>query len=218
MYKLLLIDLDGVIRLWPDHIDRQIEAVAGLPAGAIKSAAFSVDILEAAITGRILEAAITGRCTDDEWRRAIAQKLAAKTGPAIATETVRRWSMSSGTVNAPCLQLLEELSESVRIALVTNATSRLNDDLRTLGIQERFASVFNSYHMGVAKPERTFFEQVLNATGTDPSATLYIDDSGSNVNAARELGIQSHLFEDTENLRRFLEAADVLQRAELYNQ
>ena len=209
MYTLLLIDLDGVIRLWPEHIDRQIEVAAGLPAGAIKRAAFSVDILEPAITGR---------CTDDEWRRAIELKLATTTGLAIATETIRRWSMSSGAVNAPCLQLVEELSESVRIALVTNATSRLNDDLRALGIQERFGSVFNSSQMGVAKPERAFFEQVLDITGTDPSATLYVDDSGSNVNAARELGIQSHLFEDAQNLRRFLEAADVLQRAKMYSQ
>jgi len=208
MYKLLIIDLDGVIRLWPHDIDRQIEAAAGLPVGAIKRAAFSVDILEPAITGR---------CTDEEWRCAIARKLATTTCPDIATEVVRRWSMSSGTVNTPCSQLLERLSKSVQIALVTNATSRLNEDLRTLGISEKFAAVFNSSQMGVAKPQRAFFEHVIRATGMTPSATLYVDDSGSNVSSARELGIQSHLYEDAENLRRFFEAAGVLQSADITN-
>jgi FMN phosphatase YigB (HAD superfamily) len=50
-----------------------------------------------------------------------------------------------------------------------------------------------------------------------PSATLHVDDSGSNVSSARELGIQSHLYEDAENLRRFFEAAGVLQSADITN-
>ena len=50
MIKALLIDLDGVIRLWPATQDADAEIAVGLPDGAIKRVAFAADLLLPAIT------------------------------------------------------------------------------------------------------------------------------------------------------------------------
>jgi len=59
MIQALLIDLDGVVRLWDPQLDLAIEQECGLSPGALRQAAFAPDLL----------AAITGHSRDEEWRR-----------------------------------------------------------------------------------------------------------------------------------------------------
>ena len=64
-YEAILVDLDGVIRHWKPS-DESIETAFSLPAGSIRRAAFSPEIVDLAITGAI---------ADEEWRERIAEKL-----------------------------------------------------------------------------------------------------------------------------------------------
>ncbi len=57
--RAVLTDLDGVLRIWDAHNFARAEAASGLPAGALRAAAFAPDLLEPAITGRV---------SDGGWR------------------------------------------------------------------------------------------------------------------------------------------------------
>lgn len=59
----------------------------------------------------------------------------------------------------------------------------------SLDYQERFDSCFYSCDVGVAKPDRGFFDRVAREIGADPSEILFIDDSEGNVNGARAAGL-----------------------------
>lgn len=64
-FKVLMVDLDGVIRPWEGQ-DGRIEPSYGLPKGAIRQIPFSPNLLSLAVTGQI---------TDEEWRQRIAERL-----------------------------------------------------------------------------------------------------------------------------------------------
>jgi 2-haloacid dehalogenase len=63
---------------------------------------------------------------------------------------------------------------------------------------------------GVTKPDRRIFELLIERFGLDPAATVFVDDSAANVDAARDLGIDAIRFHDAGALRRDLAARGLL--------
>ncbi|MET9656796.1 HAD-IA family hydrolase [Streptomyces sp. NPDC006510] len=53
-----------------------------------------------------------------------------------------------------------------------------------------------SHGIGVCKPDPRAFEVTCNQLGVLPQGCLFIDDVSVYVEAAREAGMQAHLFED----------------------
>lgn len=200
-YQALLIDLDGVLRLWPAD-DARLEDSFGLPAGAILKAAFEPGLLREAITGRI---------SDEAWRRRIEASLAAEHPTAEAVAAVQAWSAPCGEVNLPVLELLRQARESVKVVLVTNATSRLDRDLHHLGLSRELDIVINSSVVGTAKPGEEIFASALAAAGVAASRAVYVDDSLENVESATKLGVLSFHFQGITGLASFLQSAGVTQ-------
>lgn len=58
-------------------------------------------------------------------------------------------------------------------------------------LDELFDKVYLSYEMGKRKPEMACFEQVIEENALNPSTTLFIDDSESNIEGARNVGLQT---------------------------
>ena len=199
-FKTLLIDLDGVLRQWNDS-DIPAEMAFGLPANEIAAVAFSPSLLTPAITGVI---------TDQEWRARIAQELERRHEGCLAHVAVARWSQSPGTVDQSTLSLLQRCRGDLRLVLVTNATSRLTEDLVALGLTGVFDEVINSSELRVAKPADAFFRLALERAGVLANQALFIDDSVANVSAASALGIESHLFANHGAMAAFLRRHGVL--------
>lgn len=70
--------------------------------------------------------------------------------------------------------------------------------------------VISGAHPGLAKPDREIFELLLDRNGLRAKATVFIDDSPTNVAAAKELGLTTVTFTDTVALRRELAAYGLL--------
>lgn len=196
-YAVLLIDLDGVIRRWNQH-ETEIEAAHGLPTGSIRATAFAPERLLPAITGAISDAA---------WRRDVVAALAEYPG---AAQAISAWSRPSGDLDVQTLALLDRCAPHLKVVLVTNATSRLSDDLRALGIDNHFHAIINSSEIGAAKPDKRVYLAALRAAEANPEQALFVDDSAVNVEAAAALGITSHCFRNHTGLERFLADAGVL--------
>lgn len=71
---------------------------------------------------------------------------------------------------------------------------------------ERFAVRGLSCRIGSAKPEPAAYQWCIRALGLPPEDVLFVDDRADNVRAARELGLQGHVFTSPEGLLAALEA------------
>lgn len=75
---------------------------------------------------------------------------------------------------------------------------------------QSFDGIVVSAHEGIAKPDREIFRRLLERFRLPAAATLMIDDTRANLEAAAELGMRTVQFESAPKLRRFLEAEGLL--------
>ena len=57
-----------------------------------------------------------------------------------------------------------------------------------------------SYEVGAVKPEPAIYEKLIAGYALDPATCIFFDDIEKNVEAARKLGIESHLVRSEEDL------------------
>jgi putative hydrolase of the HAD superfamily len=195
----LLLDLDGVLRIWPSE-HAALERAHKLPAGSIGKTAFESTLLEQVITGRM---------TDEEWRTEIGSRLSTAFPSSRAVEAVTAWSTPAGAIHEEVLQLVISARERCRIGLVTNATDRLVRDLETLGLSRHLDFIVSSSDVGFAKPAREIFVRALAVAGAQPAEAVFVDDTAPNVAAADALGIRSHHFVSPAGLTAFLQSIGV---------
>ena len=191
----MLTDFDGVVRHWPPDVTASVEDQHGLQRGSLARTAFDPAILDDAITGRV---------TDSEWRSEIARRLAAMTDADTARSAVAAWSTGRGVVDQAALRVLHAARSVVALGLVTNATTRLDDDLARLGLSDAFDFVVNSSAIGCAKPSRCFYEHAARRCAYAHGAILFVDDRPENVDASIGFGFHGHLYRDPETLERLL--------------
>lgn len=189
----ILIDFDGVLRHWPSN-NSAIEEKHRLPEGVIVQYAFSP---------QFLLPAIRGQSSDNEWREVVALALAEAYPESAAAHAVAEWSQSVGSIDFELLDRLRSYT-APGLALVTNATSRLDSDLEAHGLETAFDHVFNSSEFGFVKPEKEFFTYILDVLSIDPQRLLFIDDIEENIEAAGRAGLNTHLFVGVEQLNQCL--------------
>lgn len=192
MVRALFIDLDGVIRIWHQQEDPAAEASFGLPPGAIRRVAFAPERLTPVITGQV---------SDPVWRAQIRAELARQFPAADTAGAVTWWSNPYGEVATEVVELLRSCRRQATLLLVTNATSRLPDDLRQLGIAAEFDHVINSSVVGAVKPDPAIFAAALAAAGVAASEALFVDDTLGHVEAAGRLGLVAHHYTSPTSLR-----------------
>ncbi len=193
--RVVLTDFDGVVRHWPSAVTASIEDRHGMKRGSLARTAFDPSILDDAITGQM---------TDSEWRSEVARRLGAETDPDTARSAVAAWSTSRGVVDQAALQVLQAAQCVAALGLVTNATTRLDDDLARLGLTEAFDFVVNSSAVGCAKPSRCFYEHAARRCGCERGAVLFVDDRPEKVEAAIDFGFHGHVHRDAATLERCL--------------
>ena len=191
----VLCDIDGVIRHWPAMDD--LEREHGLQPGAFAATAFA--------PARLLPA-ITGQVTDEAWRSAIASDLA-------AAEFVEAWSAMEPRVDADVVALLRKVRRFARLALVSNATSRLEEDLKRQSLDDLADVVVNTSRIGVAKPDPRVFAIAAESVGVPIDQCLFIDDTESHVLAARSIGMQAIHFRGIDDLRALRQSSGITSSA-----
>ena len=202
MLRALLIDLDGVIRLWRSQEDPAAEASFGLPPGSVRRVAFAPERLQPVITGQI---------RDEVWRSQIRDQLALEFPEANAAAAVGWWSSPYGEVDSAVLEMIGACRSRAAVVLISNATSRLPDDLRRLGLDGAFDHVVNASVVGAAKPDPAIFRAALAAAGVEAADALFVDDTPGHVEAARLLGIACHHYHGPEALRDELRTRGLIE-------
>jgi putative hydrolase of the HAD superfamily len=195
LISVILTDLDGVIRHWNTDPLHQKEVDNGLERGYLFSICFEKELLSKVITGKI---------SDSEWRNRVKEKLAISIGETLANELVYSWTNSEVHIDNTVIEIYKQYIPEAKVVLATNATSRLNQDMKNQGIDNTFDEIFNSSELGVAKPSHSFFNKVVSRLGVRIEDVIYIDDSIKNVESAEQLGIRSHQYKNHTRLKEFI--------------
>ena len=113
------------------------------------------------------------------------------------------------------VEILRELHDrGTRLLALTNWSAETFPHAEeTFEFLRWFEGVVVSGVEGVAKPDPVLFRLVLDRYRLDPAATVFVDDSPDNVEAAAGLGLRALLFHDPETLRRDLSRLGLLDGA-----
>jgi putative hydrolase of the HAD superfamily len=196
----LVMDFDGVIRHWDAESLRRAERALGLSAGTIFTAAFESDRFDRAMCGAL---------TAEEWY--------AETGAAVARDhdvdasaVAVAFANVGWRIDEVVVDLVRQARRLVPVALLSNASSRLTDDVRRSGILDCFDVVVSSAELGACKPEPVVFTTAADRLGVAVERCLLVDDRAENVAAAAALGMWAVHFTNADDLAHHLELAGLV--------
>ena len=182
----LLFDLFGVIACRQSEAGRaRIESIAEVDAEALWKAYWGQrqDYDRGDIDG------------PGYWRRVAAQ-LRTEFSPARVAALIEADVESWSAVDPDMVALIGELASSGRpLGLLSNIPLEhaAAFEPRNAWLDSFDMRAF-SCRIGHAKPEAAAYRHCIEALGAAPQDVLFIDDTGKNVAAAEELGLQGHVF------------------------
>ncbi len=103
-------------------------------------------------------------------------------------------------VNPEAIALAREIKAcGVRTAILSNMPHDLLAYVRReFAWLDEFEIKIWSCELGVTKPDPAIYRHCLDALGCEAGRTLFFDDRPNNVEAARKLGMEAHIFESAE--------------------
>jgi putative hydrolase of the HAD superfamily len=202
MIDTLILDLDGVVRHWdPEHFRSTVESFG------VTREQFAAEAFEAAL----YQQAMTGAITAEQWDAEIGRRVSARFGcnpkAVAAAFAAMVWSIDDEVV--ALVQRVRHAGKA-QVAVFSNASTRLEADLESCGVDAAFDVIFNSARLGVVKPDPEAFRTVAAALGASPESCLFVDDTAPNVEGARAAGMQAEQYTDVAALRSLFERAGLL--------
>ena len=198
----LILDLDGVIRHWHNDEFTALAESVGLSREDLGDIAFEPELLAAGMTGAVVF---------EDWADEIGRRAGALHGCDAAAVTAG-FAALGWTIDEEVLDLIREVRAvgRVKVALFSNASTRLEADLESCGLDAAFDVVFNSARLGLAKPDAEAFRTVATLLEVPIERCLFVDDTLPNVEGARAAGMQAEPFTGITELRSLFDRAGLL--------
>jgi putative hydrolase of the HAD superfamily len=195
--KVIVFDYGEVISHEPTHVERsEIVALAGVHDRTEQFwdsywlHRFALDL---------------GTITPTEYWRKIEHDLDAEWHPTQHHELWLRDFRSWLTVDPDVLSILLDLQRgNTRMAMLSNAGRDFASYYRHGSLGDFFEVVLVSGEVGISKPDRAMYEQLLRELDTAPEEVVFIDNRTDNVAGAESVGLAGHVYVGAADLRRFL--------------
>jgi putative hydrolase of the HAD superfamily len=127
-------------------------------------------------------------------------------GNRIDADSLREIWMNSKIGKMPAVSLLDDLLINYSVWVISNTTEA---HIKKLQSQFLFLNSFNgiitSERAGTHKPNPSIFNFALSEANTDVASSLFIDDSHTNTESAKNIGIVSHHYTEFDGLIDFLQ-------------
>jgi len=126
---------------------------------------------------------------------------------AIINDMLPAWNAMLIGMQPEIPALLDSLSMNYSLFILSNTNEIhiqwLDKYLKQENIYEKwyhdwFRQIFYSHQLGLRKPEKQCFEEVLIQSNILPEATLFVDDNVANVNGSIEAGICGVLYDKSQ--------------------
>ena len=101
----------------------------------------------------------------------------------------RTYNMDNYVIYPDARRVIQNLSETHRLGIISDTWPSIENQLRTLDILQFFTFTTYSFSLGVFKPDRKMYLDALRKCGHDAEDTVFIDDSPQNLEGAAKLGI-----------------------------
>jgi putative hydrolase of the HAD superfamily len=201
----LIVDLDGVIRHWDMPHFQETARSFGIEPEDFAAIAFRTELLDAGMVGSI---------TFEEWADEIGSVAAARHGCDAGAVSAAFQSLK-WRIDWEVVELLREVRAAgrVKLALFSNASTKLEEDLESVDLHVEFDVIFNSARLRVAKPDPDAFRTVAALLEVEPECCLFVDDTVPNVEGAREANMHAEVFVGIAPLRSLLERAGLVNGA-----
>ena len=110
-------------------------------------------------------------------------------------------------VSKDSLLNLKNTLNNISFVIATNHVSFVEDYILDSFDKDTFSKIFISANIGEIKPNKAFFDKIINALNILPNEILFLDDNLDNISAARNIGINTIKIQKTD---------DVLKKTEEY--
>ena len=149
----------------------------------------------------------SGRADFRQHWHAFADAAGVELRPAQVERMVGMETLMWLRVNPEALALAREIkAHGVRTAILSNIPHDLLAEVRKFSWLDEFEVKIWSCELGIVKPDPAIYRACLEALGCEPGRTLFFDDRPNNVEAARELGMEAHIFESAGQARSIMRA------------
>lgn len=187
-YRAVIFDLGGVVLGSPLHVIRDYEAEKKIPPGFVNRVVVSTGPTGA--WSRLER----GELTLEEFY-AVFDADCAGAGPAFsAREMMERIAASTGP-RPRMIEAIERIrAKGLRTAALTN--NWRSDEARSNALEEHFDVYVESAVEGVRKPDPRIYRIVCERLSVEPDQTIFLDDIGHNLKAARALGMTTIKVDD----------------------
>lgn len=199
-FAAVIFDLGGVVLGSPLHAIAAYEREQGIPAGFVNRVV--VDTAPHGAWSRLErgELALTAFYPAfDSDCLAAGQRICART-------MMERMAGAS----APRPAMLEAVrrirAAGLKAAALTNNWVHDDGDEGTRALEPHFDALVESSVVGLRKPDPRIYEHACAAIGVPPPAVVFLDDIGSNLKTARQLGMATIKVEDPSTALGELEA------------
>ncbi|MFB7781418.1 HAD-IA family hydrolase [Streptomyces vinaceus] len=190
----LLVDVDGVLRLWPRRSAIKAALDCGLPEQAVRTIAYDGGF----------DLAHHGVWSHEEWVRQVAARLTEAFGAA-GKRAAELWAADRGDADPEMADLLRRARAGGLVTCaLTNNTTVVAADLELHGLADVFDHVANSAEIQVTKPAPGAYEAALALMDLPAGQVAFTDDSRTNVTAALHVGLHAHHYTSAEEFERFL--------------
>jgi putative hydrolase of the HAD superfamily len=142
----------------------------------------------------------TGRLTEHDFLERLGAAVSADLGRPVELHGFGKAYFAELRPNEPMIERMRKLRESgYRMALLTNNVREWQPLWRTmLPVDEIFEVLVDSGFVGMRKPDAEIYELTLERLGLPSDACLFVDDTEVNCDTARELGMTTVHFRETE--------------------
>jgi glucose-1-phosphatase len=107
------------------------------------------------------------------------------------------------------ISFIEKIKPKYRTFLMSNTnllhcdyyTKMLNDNYAYSSLDDLFEKTYYSHTSGMRKPNTDFFKHIIKENHLKPSCTLFIDDYIENIEAAKQIGLNTFHIANGQNLQ-----------------
>ncbi len=140
------------------------------------------------------KASLGAMSADEHWA-AVTRRLGR---PASETHDIRTEFFAGDVLDRSLVDYIRSLRPRYKTGVISNAWP----DLRTYLVENKFEDAFDalivSAELGVIKPDPKIYQIALEQLKVDPDEVVFVDDTFSNVEAARALGMHGIHFRSPE--------------------
>lgn len=117
----------------------------------------------------------------------------------IKPNEVRKLVIETFPVDKRMIAIINKTKKKYTNVLFSNQIEDwINKFIKDNKLENSFDYLINSYIVGVRKPDQKMFFEALKKTSSKPEEVLFIDDSIENIEAAKEIGINTIHFKNFE--------------------